>query len=382
MASTNTQTRQPIAPRPRRGTGSFSFHSDKSNKSNRQSVARASETSAEKESHRLHSKADPTMAMNEAEPSYVAATERSMLAPLRSIQHKDMFGNPIAEPDRSNPTRSRWERPLDTIRSFEAAIDGPSGRGAAPSTRPGSEMEWNRRGSYYASRTNVPSRPPSIYSMAGNIPRYPQDAYYGNRSASQLDLKSSPGARDSYHEMSQQGSYTHNNGGGGYGGYNAGNGGLYPGRQNGSRPPQNAQYNQNQRDPNGVYPIQHRDRSYETVTSAASGSGSGGDQGSYRTDPSSSDNNSLNRASPPKPSPPTNDYGIGFNGAATYQPAAFSVGAGGNAARSTIQKKPVPGAMAGNPPVPPKSQALGSSAQEPEAGKRKSWLFRRFSKKA
>ncbi len=29
-----------------------------------------------------------------------------------------------AEPDKSNPTRYRWERPLDTIRAFEAAIDG------------------------------------------------------------------------------------------------------------------------------------------------------------------------------------------------------------------------------------------------------------------
>lgn len=29
-----------------------------------------------------------------------------------------------ADPDRSNPTRNRWERPLDTIRAFEAAIDG------------------------------------------------------------------------------------------------------------------------------------------------------------------------------------------------------------------------------------------------------------------
>lgn len=28
------------------------------------------------------------------------------------------------EPDLSNPTRPRWERPLDTIRSFERAIDG------------------------------------------------------------------------------------------------------------------------------------------------------------------------------------------------------------------------------------------------------------------
>lgn len=28
-----------------------------------------------------------------------------------------------AEPDLANPTRPRWERPLDTIRSFEKAID-------------------------------------------------------------------------------------------------------------------------------------------------------------------------------------------------------------------------------------------------------------------
>lgn len=69
---------------------------------------------------------------------------KSSLASLRSIQHKDAYGNPIGtvkrialdfrcianssfpivDPDRSNPTRNRWERPLDTIRSFEAAIDG------------------------------------------------------------------------------------------------------------------------------------------------------------------------------------------------------------------------------------------------------------------
>jgi len=61
---------------------------------------------------------------------------------MRGLSFKDSEGNVIckfcvdyrvalhiliydtAEPDRSNPTRSRWERPLDTIRSFEAAIDG------------------------------------------------------------------------------------------------------------------------------------------------------------------------------------------------------------------------------------------------------------------
>lgn len=34
----------------------------------------------------------------------------------------------LADPDLSNPTRNRWERPLDTIRSFEAAIEGDYAR--------------------------------------------------------------------------------------------------------------------------------------------------------------------------------------------------------------------------------------------------------------
>ncbi|ORY80330.1 hypothetical protein BCR37DRAFT_330834, partial [Protomyces lactucae-debilis] len=32
---------------------------------------------------------------------------------------KDVYGRHIDQPDLSNPTRSRFERPLDTIRSFE-----------------------------------------------------------------------------------------------------------------------------------------------------------------------------------------------------------------------------------------------------------------------
>lgn len=64
MASPEVQA----APLGRRTTRSFSFHSDKSGRaSNRQSV-RVQETPAEKDAHRLHSKADPTLAMNEAEP--------------------------------------------------------------------------------------------------------------------------------------------------------------------------------------------------------------------------------------------------------------------------------------------------------------------------
>ncbi|CAH03022.1 DUF2406 domain-containing protein [Kluyveromyces lactis] len=37
---------------------------------------------------------------------------------------KDVFGQPIQQPDVSNPTRSRDERPLDTIRGFEYSISG------------------------------------------------------------------------------------------------------------------------------------------------------------------------------------------------------------------------------------------------------------------
>jgi hypothetical protein len=111
-------SQQPPASKPR----AFSFHSDKSHRSGN-GKSDLTETPAQKEAQRLHSKADPTLAISEATPAEVAMTQSS-LASLRSIQHRDAYGNPIADPDKSNPTRSRWERPLDTIRSFEAAIDG------------------------------------------------------------------------------------------------------------------------------------------------------------------------------------------------------------------------------------------------------------------
>lgn len=41
-----------------------------------------------------------------------------------------------ADPDRSNPTRNRLERPLDTIRSFNAAAEGTSSRRTAPQSNP------------------------------------------------------------------------------------------------------------------------------------------------------------------------------------------------------------------------------------------------------
>lgn len=41
-----------------------------------------------------------------------------------------------ADPDRSNPTRHRLERPLDTIRSFNAAAEGTSSRRSSFNNRP------------------------------------------------------------------------------------------------------------------------------------------------------------------------------------------------------------------------------------------------------
>lgn len=108
----------------------------------------------------MSSKANPNIALAEVEPGkeYVnqrpvhrltlligaqALTAPTMDSNLRGMQHRDMYGNIIsmelpagaragadrttADPDRSNPTRSRLERPLDTIRSFEAAVDGKYG---------------------------------------------------------------------------------------------------------------------------------------------------------------------------------------------------------------------------------------------------------------
>lgn len=72
-------------------------------------------------SQNLH---DPILdAVNEAQPF----EEMNMHNRTSSIGHgvlTDIFGAQIVNPDISNPTRSRDERPLDTIRGFEYSITG------------------------------------------------------------------------------------------------------------------------------------------------------------------------------------------------------------------------------------------------------------------
>lgn len=178
--------------------------------------------------------------------------------------------------------------------------------------------------------------------------------------------------RDSYYD-------DQNINGGGYG--------VGPSRHRASRM-QSEPYLNSYRGEQGVYPLPHKDRSYETVTSAA-GSGSSADPVGYQTDPTSSDNSSIDRNSPAKRLESVNDYGIGFSPASTYQPPAFTVGTnGGHGGLSGdgYKNKNVAPNNFGPPVVPHKDtpariQRRPVAQQRPEMPeKRKSWFARRFSK--
>ena len=72
-------------------------------------------------SQNLH---DPILdAMNEAQP-FEDSNMHNRNSSIGNGILTDIFGAKIINPDISNPTRSRDERPLDTIRSFEYSITG------------------------------------------------------------------------------------------------------------------------------------------------------------------------------------------------------------------------------------------------------------------
>ncbi|KAI5463046.1 hypothetical protein BGZ63DRAFT_422447 [Mariannaea sp. PMI_226] len=333
----------------------LSFVSQRSHKSS--GSKDLTETHAEKEAKRLHSKADPTLAINEAEPSTLAAMKSELsYTPLRSIQHKDVYGNTIADPDRSNPTRNRWERPLDTIRGFEAAIDGGYARKSMYGGNDNESVNMNRRNS----------------SFTSSQPRYPQESYYNGRTGSLRPETSQydSGSRGNYFDGQQYGN-----------GYGAG-----PSRQRMSRMQTEPHYGRSQ----NIYPMPHKDRSYETVTSAA-GSGNS-DQAGYQTDPTSSDNSSIDRAMPAKRQPPM-DYaprsGQGQQYGQQYQRGYLAPVSNGQA-RPPQQRAPNSAPAAAVPPQGPvsngkqkgsllrRSSNISRLQEAPE--KRKSWFARRFSK--
>ncbi|KAI9802426.1 MAG: hypothetical protein M1825_002810 [Sarcosagium campestre] len=373
----------------------LSFGSSKSDKTHKaktfsQGKVDLRETKEEKQRRKMKSKADPTVALDEREPAAVAADKVSSMESIRNIQHKDHQGNPIVEPDRSNPTRSRWERPLDTIRSFEAAIDGGShsrersSMVRSESTDALSSVNNSRRTSYYQG-------PQSHYAGRG------QHEYgsFGGRAG--------PSRPDSYAE-SQYGQRAY----------------IQP-------PMLHGQYNRPrlsrlnpaaaQEGPSHaphVYPSPGYQNSYDNVTST---SGSGTDPWTNTTDPSS-ENSSVDRLQAQKPDV-GESYGFsGFGGAPQLQPpspldqmetsgqydqqapagySGYGHGDGdpGPSNRGYVASSQVP--SRGLPPVPAKDTSqpprvpikLGGSADATTGGesssrpgmgeKRKSWL-KRFSR--
>jgi len=350
------QQQRPGQQRPRAKSG-FSFQSHKSSGSaDHGGKLKLVESHGEKEANRLHSKADPSMALSEAEPSAVAADYRSSMRPIRALQHRDSLGNPITEPDRSNPTRSRWERPLDTIRAFEAAIDDNSDI----------QSTYNRRSSYYGGTQISTDDRPRYIPNAGRSTSYaprPESTYGYNNPR-----------RESYYGSGESTPY---NAAGPSNGY-------YPNRARYPRTASEPQFN------NGIYPGPGNQQSYETVTTA---SGSGSDQIGYSTDPSS-ENSSIDRVPPHVPvKEPQETYGFnGFGNTPQYAPQANAYAPQGNGFSPQNNgygdQGPAPPRKLGKS-SPSQPMKLGNSTgnagpppvQRPDVGeKRKSWFGKRFSK--
>ncbi|CAN3362222.1 hypothetical protein DICA4_E00694 [Diutina catenulata] len=104
---------------------------------------------------------------------------------------KDIFGQPIQHQDMSNPTRSRNERPLDTIRGFEYAITGDLGyRDQLETTRLG----WGFHEDFHYANLNESARAATSAGSGGAAdmgfarPQFAEQAMYqaGNYSASSL----------------------------------------------------------------------------------------------------------------------------------------------------------------------------------------------------
>ncbi|KAF7594466.1 hypothetical protein BBP40_009099 [Aspergillus hancockii] len=366
---------QPASP-PRHSRGfSFSGRSDKSSNSGSNKI-RLTESAEEKYKRSLHTKADPMVAMSEAQPMLVAL-EKSTIGSLRDMQHKDQYGNVITEPDLSNPTRPRFERPLDTIRSFEAAIYGTY------NSRPGS----------YARTDNDTAAPGAEYSR--------RSSYYGGPNGHSRGYNDQNGYYNGRGTYSRPESYMENNYGGGpppenYYPYNQQGGGRRPRHRHRMDSEYHGSYAPNGYGHNGYH------KSYENVT-AASGSGSNTDPWANSTDPSSV-NSSIDQlqqqqqqqqqAQQQQEKAVAERYGFsGFGPDPNLNNGgeALASGAAGTGRINLGNTAPVADPTAGGPVGGPPPQAAGApttrrhlrkTTNTSDAGdaKRKSWFKRRFSK--
>ncbi|EPS26987.1 hypothetical protein PDE_01928 [Penicillium oxalicum 114-2] len=335
----------------------FSVKSGSSHKSSASGhKSHLSESSQEKHRRSLQTKADPTVAMNELQPMAVAL-EKSNLGSLRAMEHKDQYGNPITDPDWSNPTRPRHERPLDTIRSFEAAIYG-----TYVNNRPGSYIRTDdaasQMGDYTSRRTSYHGGQNGGYPNRGHN----DQAYYGR------NAQSRPGSViDGYGSSSQAPES------------------YYPYNQNGnSRRPRHMSRMSTDQSGNGygghhAYQQQNYDRSHDNVA-AMSGSGSGyTDSYGQSTDPSSL-NSSMDQlqqqAWQQQQQQRSDERGSPGYGSQGYGASAMN-GQGRGAASSTSA---MPGWGPSAAGTPSKGPPPLPKPQTQDGDKRKSWFKKRFSK--
>ena len=116
----------------------------------------------------------------------------------------DWFHNPIQEPDRNNPTRSRSERPLDTIRSFEYAVY----KGQFPESNP-NNPDLPSNSAYYGAQYNKASdfrehgmrTPPRDFISQHSFHTHPKQQYPQQQYPQQYPQQQYPQQRQKYQQQ-------------------------------------------------------------------------------------------------------------------------------------------------------------------------------------
>jgi hypothetical protein len=338
------ELQRPMRPRAKSG---FSITSNKSDGTSKSKEGKFRESHDQKNHLSDTTKANPNAAMNELQPMQ-QQLESATIGSLRGGQYTDVYGAPITDPDLSNPTRRRTERPLETIRSFEAAIDNSAPEGYDSNSR--------RSSSYWGGG----------YDQAGAGSRFSQmggsnvGGYYNHR-----------GNRDSYADNGGRGRY--------------------------NRQQSDSALNRYNHNAQGVYPTPHYGQSSATVNTGES-SGSASDQWQQSTEPSS-ESSSIDRDAqhgyPPhghpgsrQPIAEEGSYTYGNENGNGHYHNGYANGPPVGLGNYRIEAPPVPPKMSSSPPAPRQPIKLDQTSSGGPVGgrpslndnKRKSWLRRTFSK--
>jgi len=287
------------------------------------------------------------------------------------------------DPDLSNPTRPRMERPLDTIRSFEKAIDNG----------------YKRRASYTASRKTAPLThhthetnltPAESYDQNGQFSSRRNSNYYGeSMRRSNHSRRSIANAMNAGHDAGPSPGRHSAAGGGYYGGdrrpdsYHQG-----PHRQRyGSRVvsegavPANHHHHQ-QMGPPRPYGGQHVYHQSGDTVNTANGSDSTGPWANS-TDPSSENSSIDKNLAGGGHAQNGGQNGYGYGNPTIQEDKVAGPYGGGGPVRAPPQgeapRKMIPLGNSGDPPVLPTGKLPSNARSEPE--KKSGWLKRRFSKK-